>query len=324
MGSKPLLICMTPVRNEAWVMRAFLTVTSLWADYIIVADQLSTDGSREIASEFPKVRLINNLEINFNEAERQKLLIDEARKIEGDKILFGLDADEVFSANFIHSNDWKLILNSKPGDVFWLRWANLCSDKIKAWCPSTYYPWIFHDDGLEPHGNYVRNMHSMRIPYPIEEKQMYYIDEFKVLHFAYLSSPRTEAKLRFYKFIDFEMNKRNVISLSRMYKVPTFKDKTKIIPTEWLYLEFNIFSLIKITDYNNWFDEYIYNRIHTNGISVYKHLNIYQQAFLRGLNEKDPRTIRIKVLHYYLSFTNNFSDAFIVKGIDQILKLLFK
>ena len=49
MTSTPLMIVMTPVRNEAWVLPAFLESTSRWADYIIIADQMSTDGSREIA-----------------------------------------------------------------------------------------------------------------------------------------------------------------------------------------------------------------------------------------------------------------------------------
>ena len=56
----PQLIVLTPVRNEAWVLRAFLTATSLWADKIIIADQMSTDGSREICKEFPKVILLDN------------------------------------------------------------------------------------------------------------------------------------------------------------------------------------------------------------------------------------------------------------------------
>ena len=43
MKQKPLQVVMTPVRNEAWVLKAFLEATSLWADYIIVADQMSTD-----------------------------------------------------------------------------------------------------------------------------------------------------------------------------------------------------------------------------------------------------------------------------------------
>ena len=53
--STPIHIVMTPVRNEAWVLRAFLETTSLWADYIIIADQMSTDDSREMAKEYPKV-----------------------------------------------------------------------------------------------------------------------------------------------------------------------------------------------------------------------------------------------------------------------------
>jgi len=41
MTNQPLLICMTPVRNEAWILHAFLKATSLWADHIIIADQNS-------------------------------------------------------------------------------------------------------------------------------------------------------------------------------------------------------------------------------------------------------------------------------------------
>ncbi|MBQ5533121.1 MAG: glycosyltransferase family 2 protein, partial [Bacteroidales bacterium] len=62
----PLIIVMTPVRNEAWVLRAFLETTSLWADYIVVADQLSDDGSRELLSRYPKVVLIDNATPEFN------------------------------------------------------------------------------------------------------------------------------------------------------------------------------------------------------------------------------------------------------------------
>ncbi len=45
---KPVLICLTPIRNEAWILERFLQCASLWADYIIIGDQNSDDGSREI------------------------------------------------------------------------------------------------------------------------------------------------------------------------------------------------------------------------------------------------------------------------------------
>ena len=61
------IICLTPVRNEAWILDKFLQCTSLWADYIILADQMSTDGSREIALKYPKVILVDNNSATFNE-----------------------------------------------------------------------------------------------------------------------------------------------------------------------------------------------------------------------------------------------------------------
>ena len=75
----PQIICLTPVKNEAWILERFLECASLWADQIIIADQGSDDGSREIARSFNKVQLIENSAKVFNEPERQKLLIEAAR-----------------------------------------------------------------------------------------------------------------------------------------------------------------------------------------------------------------------------------------------------
>ena len=93
--SKPIHIVMTPTRNEAWMIRAFLECNGLWADYIIIADQMSTDGTREIIKAYsqplPKgngdkknraeVILIDNTNPEFNEAERQAMLVEKAREV---------------------------------------------------------------------------------------------------------------------------------------------------------------------------------------------------------------------------------------------------
>ena len=135
MNTKPLHIVMTPVRNEAWVLRAFLESTSRWADYIIIADQMSTDGSREMAIKYDKVILIDNPNPDFNEAERQSMLIDKAREIAAgrDCLLWGLDADEIIAANAFTTHDWQRILNSKPGEVFWFKWAEICPNQKDFW-----------------------------------------------------------------------------------------------------------------------------------------------------------------------------------------------
>jgi hypothetical protein len=109
---RPKLICLTPVLNEAWILERFLKCTSLWADHIIIADQRSTDGSREIARRCPKVTLIDNRSEVFNEPERQQMLLAEARRIPGAKILLALDADEFLTANFLTSPEWE---TNSPG-----------------------------------------------------------------------------------------------------------------------------------------------------------------------------------------------------------------
>ena len=322
--NKPLLICMTPVRNEAWVLHAFLKATSLWADYIIIADQMSTDGSREIALSYPKVILIDNDNPDFNEAERQGILIDRAREIKGDKILFGLDADEVFSANFMKTNDWAKIQNSKQGDVFWFKWALICPDQVHYWDYETFFPWAFHDDGKEPHGNYVRKMHSMRIPYPIDEKQMFYIVDFKVLHLTFLNLERVYSKLRFYKFLDWEINQRSVVQLSRNYSYRESTYPVFVLNSDFVYSKskfgFDLFQMIEIDSIKFWFDDYLIKSLMKYKSNETSKLDIWDKSFLTCYKLSDPRPFGIKLFHFYLHYTNKYSSNIVVRIIDTIFK----
>ena len=70
--SKPLIICLVPVKNEAWILDRCLATASTWADVIIVADQMSTDNSREIALKYPKVQLIENPSVSFCRKNRNR------------------------------------------------------------------------------------------------------------------------------------------------------------------------------------------------------------------------------------------------------------
>ena len=324
----PLHIVMTPVRNEAWVLRAFLESTTRWADYIIIADQMSTDGSRDIAREYEKVILIDNRDPNFNEAERQAMLIKKAREVADgrDTLLWGLDADEILSANFRETDDWKHILNSVPGDVFWFRWAEICPDKEHYWLSNNYYPWLFHDDGKEPHGNYVRNMHSMRIPYPIEEKQMFYVEDFKVLHLAYLNPFRTDSKRRFYTFIDWEMNHRSPFSLARAYSQNKKDDLVLDLPQEFIPTStnngFDIWDHINTDGKLFWFDNYIVERIANHPTSKIRKLPIWDDTFIHEYQIIDPRRPIDRIVHSYLHKTA-YKKGVIIKLIDKIGKILY-
>src|SRR5205085_11499412 len=96
----------------------FLQVTSQFADHIVVADQNSTDGSVDLYGRYPKVILIRNNSEEYDEADRQKLLIQKARElIPEPKILLALDADEMLAANAMRTSGWESMLKAKPGTV---------------------------------------------------------------------------------------------------------------------------------------------------------------------------------------------------------------
>src|SRR5262249_14720638 len=138
------LICVTPTRNEAWIIKQFLTAARTWADRIIVADQGSTDGTLEILGATPGVETVVN-DSAYDELQRQKLLISRAREIAGQRVLIALDADEALSANCLESPEWKRIRDAKPGTVLRFRWVNILPGFTRAWIPSGYGPFGFVD-----------------------------------------------------------------------------------------------------------------------------------------------------------------------------------
>ena len=362
---RPIQIVMTPTRNEAWVIRAFLECNGLWADYIIIADQMSTDGTREIITEYQErwgtntlytihhtpytlhptpytlhltpytlhhthqcqLILIDNTNPEFNEAERQAMLVAKAREVAAgrDTLLWGLDADEILPANWQETEDGKHILNSVKGDVFWFKWANLSPDK-KHYKEGSFQPWLFHDDGIEPHGNYVRNMHSMRIPYPIEEKQMYYVNDFHVLHCGFLSIRRTEAKAVFYQFVDWELNRKSPISLSRLYmnhqKGNYFSDYQLLVDSQWLKFPFDFWNLINLNEKYTWYEDYVVERLSAYNHEVYK-LDIWNEEFIDRYQLPDNRRWIDKVIHAYLSKTDKVKRSIVIRAIDKISKKLY-
>src|SRR5271156_6551480 len=105
------VVVLTPVRNEAWILPRFLEVTGRIADRIIILDQNSTDGSIELCRAHPKVELLQNPSRKYDEAERQRILIEAARRlVPMPRILLALDADEIIAADAPETDDWKRAL----------------------------------------------------------------------------------------------------------------------------------------------------------------------------------------------------------------------
>lgn len=304
--NRPKVICLTPVKNESWILEKFLLATSLWADHIIIADQSSDDDSREIARRFPKVILIKNPSVTFNEPERQKLLIEAARKIEGPKFFVTLDADEFLTANFKGSAEWEYIMRAPPGTVIRFKWVNLKSCLNKYWSPNVYYPWGFMDDGSEHVGSVI---HSTRIPMPSSSMRID-LDEIKVLHFQYTDWERMVSKHRWYQCWEvINQSGRSAYEIYKQYHhMYDVKDSDLFeVKKEWF--EYYLAKNINIKDIKKegvyWWDREVLEYFKLYGTSMFRKLDIWDADWERfkehfdmeidGLNT-DPRSISDKLI----------------------------
>lgn len=330
---KPTIICLTPVRNEAWILDRFLKAASLWADYIIIADQMSTDGSREIAQKYSKVILIDNPSETFNEPDRQKLLITEARKITGPRLLITLDADEMFTPNLLISIEWKNMLRANPGTIFKFQWANFRQDFKSMWF-GYYFPWGYMDDGFEH--NEHKLIHTGRIPLPLGHEEIT-INEIKVIHFQFTVWERMKSKHRFYQCFEvLNFPGKSAVDIFRQYHHMLAIPKEQIIqiPEDWIrkYNELGIDITTSQFEPFNWFDDQILKMMEQYGSLIFKQIAIWdvdwvEQAKLLGKKNleqfKNPGTRIDRLIQGWLFKTQSKVNKRIYRRIDKIIKILF-
>lgn len=323
----PLLIVLTPVFNEAWILHAFLKATSLWADHIIIADQMSTDGSRDIYPQYDKVIVVDNPRKEMHQAATRRLLFEEAKKIEGDKILFTLDADEFLSGDFIHTHGWQTIMNSEPGDVFEFRWMNLSADSSKYSTWQHYY-WAAHIDEDLLNGQFPDNfIHEWRLPWPEHVNHEYKIDDICFVHFARVNVLRQRNKERFYQISQSApMGKYSGIRFYRQYH-PVLEETFYEVPMDtYACYEANgidVVEMLNLQDEGKHYTDAVLRKIGEKGIEYFKKLDVWESGFLRNNNLQDPRTWWDKMMHTYLRATNKYQKTFLIRAIDKILKKIY-
>lgn len=235
------IIVLTPIKNEDWILKQFLYATSLFADLIIVADQNSTDKSVEICKQFEKVIIIKNEREDYDEASRQKLLIDTARQLFPDdkRILFCLDADEIITSNsVIDVNFWNYIKELKEGTSLYFEKPEILlgSKQCIRW-RKNYFLLGYVDDGFNHESEKI---HSKRLPVN-SSGQILKFDNVKFMHFAHSRIKTQSAKQRYYSVIE-NINNIHPVYIRR-YAYQCNYDPQKIyphnaieqLPAEWLY-----------------------------------------------------------------------------------------
>lgn len=193
-ASRPTVVCVTPVKNESWILDRFLACASTWADEIIVADQQSTDATPEIARR-AGVTLIDNDSPAYDEGARQRLLLAAARQVAGPRVIVALDADEALTANVTASAEWEAALRARAGTVLRFDWVNVLPGGRRGWIQPEKVAFGFVDDGSDHAGSAI---HSIRIPTP-DSAPVIDLDDVKALHYQHTNTARTDSKHRWYQ-----------------------------------------------------------------------------------------------------------------------------
>ncbi|MFN2532168.1 MAG: glycosyltransferase family 2 protein [Pyrinomonadaceae bacterium] len=297
--NRPRIIVLVPIRNEAWILKTFLECASLWADHIIIADQVSTDGSREIAAAFPKVTVIENPSSDYSEVDRQLLLIEEARRFPAPRLLIAIDADEILSANILNTVEWETAMQQPPGTVLGFAKVELYGSIAEYFLHSvedknSWIPFGYVDDGALHEGKVI---HTSRIPEQVNSPR-FSLKDVVVIHFARLNMLRAESKDRWYRcFERISFPEKNILTIHRSYDFfERLKNGFRIRRTraDWFgtYEKAGINLNINESDNIFWWDWDILRLFQKHGTAPFRYLDIWSVDWealrARGLSEGIP------------------------------------
>jgi Glycosyl transferase family 2 len=327
---RPRIVCVTPVKNEAWILDLFLRTAELWADDIVISDQMSDDGSDEIAERHPKVRLVR-YNGPYHESDHRKALFAAARRlIPGPKVFVALDADEMLAATVLESPAWQAAIRSPAGTTICLPWMNLLPGAASGW-DSGCRPFAFVDDGARFSDDRV--LHASRGPMSEAGPQVT-VPDVPVLHFQYVDWARMRSKHRWYQCFDrLQHPERSAIDIFRQYHHMYGVGRNAFTHTDasWFsgYQQRGIDLTASPTDRQYRWDREVLDLFDTHGARHFSREWIWDQdwtAVGRGAARpdpawyRDPRTPGERLMHRWLITTQRVHRRLPVRAVDDWLR----
>ena len=305
------VIVTAPVKNEEWSLPSTLKNFSAFADYVILADQSSTDKTREVCKNFEKVTVIRNHFKGYTN-EVRFMLLDEARKIEGNNLIVCLDADEQISPKFVGEIKEHIEKHGTEKSVgFFSKWLQIYGEhdtyRIDEPWTENYKTFAFFDDRkVDYNRSHITNEHIGRIP-----ETDYVVELTKpIIHLQWLARKRSEIKQAVYMCTEL-MDGWDPRKTNNRYSVAKFLDNVPLAHVEkpWLeevyypsQKELETYDVVKLEDIMKMFDQ--------KGSLFFEPLDIWHIQELRERFEKENgRTpIKIKVFPSWLICLNTFKN----------------
>lgn len=294
------IIALLPVKNEAWILADMLRNMSEWADHIIIADQQSTDATRDICAQFEKVAVIDNPYTGHSNKVRW-LLLDEARKISGNNLLVNIDTDEAVPPKLFLEEIQAL--NIKPGDALVASWIQLWQDPYHynntgVW-KNNKKPFAFVDDrAMDYERIVVINDHTNRIPHYLPEHEHHITTP--LLHFQYVAWERTQWKQVWYRMSEL-IEGLDARRINHKYSITLPIDTRSLFETPHAWLESVIIPSGLHSEISTWHKEEIIAWFDIHGIQFFEPLQIWHIKELHDLFvEKVGREPKVKVFPNWL------------------------
>lgn len=328
-------ICLTPCRDESWVIGTHLQAASQWADSIVVGDQKSTDGTREIVRQFDKALLADNAADGYDEGERHRVVFDSARKLyHGEKkILLAIDSDELLSANWRTSPEWDAIKKLPPGSGIYAKWVNVNPD-FRTWFPlGGHFIIGVVDDGKISHS--PGQFHVPRLQQDPTKPKLF-LDDIRLIHLQYTDPQRSASKNNAYQLQEWLVNPRRPVRLFRRFNATlTVRPGTaQNIRPQWIDgfgVEGVDWKAIRIDKSYRW-DRLVVEAILKQGEAFFRRLDIWDTdwnaiADFHGIDRhrheiSDPRSWLEKRIHRFLRTTQPAMGNPGVRTIQLLLRCM--
>jgi Glycosyl transferase family 2 len=232
------IIGLLPVKNEAWVLPHALASLTAFCDVVIVADQNSDDGSREICRTFPKVVLIESAESRTCTRARWQLL-DAARSYDGFNLLWSTDADELVSPSAARSFIDRRRGELTPGTIVECRYVHLWGgfDRYRVFSVHYAPKWkelaLVDDRRMDWNRAHLLSLHEPRVPIDGAAKTIQ--ADVAVLHLQWLLPNRTQSRQAWYRCREW-LDGRDAAGINERYQgtLPAPRAPTEPVPPAWV------------------------------------------------------------------------------------------
>ena len=273
---KPAVIGLMPVKDEVDILPITLPILSRFCDHIIIADQMSSDGSREVYKQFPKVQVIDNKRIGHSNQVRWELLAA-AREFDGNNLLIALDADEYIPPKlfeqFVNTHNFAI---GQSYRFPWIQmWKSVREYNVGGIWKNNYQRIAWVDDRSTKYDEQVViNDHVARVPSGFL-KNCIRVDEVPIIHLQWVSWRKVQLKQAWYRCAELIKTPERVNEINYAYSHSLENKKTKLRLAERAWTEeiegLNVVETFPPT----WHQKAIYEFFDIHGIEFFEPLQIW-------------------------------------------------